>query len=1269
MEDNCDSSLEDLGFQSFSERMHADVFITSKGSLNVQDLRQTPSLFSKPIRIDGNPVVPARGVVQKEPKIINIIDELQKVTVPVPPATSSSNIHNNQHGQPTKSVSYAEKVQATVNKREVNFRLMKPLETREDADLVIPKEVVQQVQDKFENVLYGYFLGTRLPFPVVEYYAKNVWAKFGCQKIMMNSDGFFFFKFDSRDGLLKVLEGGPWLIRKIPIFLSLWSPKVSLKKEGVKTIPLWVKLHNVPISVYTDDGLSLLASKLGVPKRLDSYTADMCVENWGRSSYARAMIEVNADEELKDHITIAIPKMDEEGYIMERVKVDKVIRDKAKQVVVDEEGFVTDRRRMAKQGFPQKKPKPKFMYKPKVNKDAPSTSGTKTDGCSNSGHPTVKVSNPFQALANDKDDGVPGYGNDSARKDGGAGKVSTVHEEVLESVPTEMSKYMGSNLDGSKSEGASTPGSMGFNGWNWTSNGNLCQRGTRIILGWNPDDVDLMVLYQSDQVVHTQVRLKAESKDFFCSFVYAENRYQERRALWEDLCSHSIVAKEHPWVVLGDFNSALNMEDCLHGPSSHTIGMREFYDCIQVAEITDINHHGCHFTWNQKPKEGIGVFKKLDRVMGNIKFMDLFPNAYAKFQPPRVSDHSPCILNLPNIIHAKPKPFKFANFLTSKAEFKHLVAAEWAKEINGFAMFSVVKKMRNLKPCFRKLLHQQGNLHDKVARLRSELDICQKQVDVNPHDPVARDAAAKCLHEFQEAAYDEECFLKQKSKVEWLCAGDSNTAFFHNSVKSRNARNKILCISDVHGNVFEGSEVPAALVDHYSNFLGNEQPVQSLNEYDLFVNTLSNDMATHMVRQVTRDEIKKAMFSIGENKAPGPDGFTSAFFKNAWDIVGDEVTKAVLDFFDNGKLLKQVNHTIIALIPKKDTPNSVLDYRPISCCNVLFKCVSKIITDRLKGSLNRLVSINQSAFIPGRKITDNILLTQELMHNYHLNRGPPRCAFKIDIQKAYDTVSWQFLDFILHGFGFHHKMVNWIMTCVSTVSYSLSINGEIHGYFAGKRGLRQGDPMSPYLFTLVMEVEHSSSQVWHSIRRRAEEVDWVKFVWFPQCIPKHAFFMWLVMRRKLLTQDKILQWDFARRKKMNMMCCLLCYANVDSHDHLFFDCNYATQVWIKVRDKGGMSSVGPDWNAIIDWLGARANSKSAINFISRLLVAAAVYFVWQERNARLFKNQTRPPDALANLILQTVRYKLVGVKFKECQRVRRLLEAWEIYNNLDDKGG
>ncbi|GJU63730.1 putative RNA-directed DNA polymerase, eukaryota, reverse transcriptase zinc-binding domain protein [Tanacetum coccineum] len=143
---------------------------------------------------------------------------------------------------------------------------------------------------------------------------------------------------------------------------------------------------------------------------------------------------------------------------------------------------------------------------------------------------------------------------------------------------------------------------------------------------------------------------------------------------------------------------------------------------------------------------------------------------------------------------------------------------------------------------------------------------------------------------------------------------------------------------------------------------------------------------------------------MGDNKAPGPNGYSVAFFKEAWDIIVGDVTKAIKEFFTTGVLVKELSHTIIALIPKVTTPMRIIDYRPISCCNVLFKCISRIIFNRMKESLSLLVSLNKLAFVPGRRISDNILLTQELMHNYHFDRGTPRCAFKVDIQKAYDTI-------------------------------------------------------------------------------------------------------------------------------------------------------------------------------------------------------------------------------------------------------------------------
>jgi len=121
-----------------------------------------------------------------------------------------------------------------------------------------------------------------------------------------------------------------------------------------------------------------------------------------------------------------------------------------------------------------------------------------------------------------------------------------------------------------------------------------------------------------------------------------------------------------------------------------------------------------------------------------------------------------------------------------------------------------------------------------------------------------------------------------------------------------------------------------------------------------------------------KKEIKEAIFSIGNDRAPGPDGFTSAFFKKPWQVIGEDVCRAIQDFFIHSRLLQEVNHTIIALIPKVSTPGKVTDFRPISCCNVLYKCISKINANRIKGALDEIVRLNQSAFVFGRKIFKTI---------------------------------------------------------------------------------------------------------------------------------------------------------------------------------------------------------------------------------------------------------------------------------------------------------
>ena len=147
--------------------------------------------------------------------------------------------------------------------------------------------------------------------------------------------------------------------------------------------------------------------------------------------------------------------------------------------------------------------------------------------------------------------------------------------------------------------------------WKWTSNGNLCNKGSRIILGWNDDIVDVMVLAQTNQVMHVQVNIRADSKTLFCSFVYADNYYVNRRALWSNLVGHAAFMCNRPWVLLGDFNAALNLEDHSCGGYTPNIAMREFKDCVMSMEVMDINSTGLHFTWNQKPKGSKWNFEKI----------------------------------------------------------------------------------------------------------------------------------------------------------------------------------------------------------------------------------------------------------------------------------------------------------------------------------------------------------------------------------------------------------------------------------------------------------------------------------------------------------------------------------------------------------------------------------------------------------------------------------------------------------------------------------
>uniref|UniRef100_A0A803NUS5 Reverse transcriptase domain-containing protein n=1 Tax=Cannabis sativa TaxID=3483 RepID=A0A803NUS5_CANSA len=453
--------------------------------------------------------------------------------------------------------------------------------------------------------------------------------------------------------------------------------------------------------------------------------------------------------------------------------------------------------------------------------------------------------------------------------------------------------------------------------------------------------------------------------------------------------------------------------------------------------------HGHSFTWEKGRDTSAWMEARLDRAMVmNFTWLTIFSDAKLFNLEVSPSDHTPLFLDImPHIQAAGKKQFRFDNHWTRFQECEEVIRQSWCNSGMTFLQHKIQFCGQNLQTWGTSIV---DNFSARIKHCNKELRVFKGR----------RDSEGKKLYSDSkqmlfETLNQREIFWRQRSKQLWLKNGDQNSKFFHSKASSLRRNNNIVCLKDEMGTPkYWDTGLGELMLDYFSKIFTAE-PGNCSEVLSCVSPRVTDDENAILIRPIEDQEVKDALFQMHPDKSPGPDGMNPKFFQKYWHIVGPDVIACVKDFFTNEGMPEGLNDTNIVLIPKKKKPDQMSELRPISLCNVVAKVITKVLANRLKGLLSRIISLNQSAFIPGRLITDNIMVSFEVLH--YLKRK--------QIGK----------EAMLSRLGFCDKWVRLIYGSLCSVQYHIVSSGYTMGPILPSRGLRQGDPISPYLFLICAE--------------------------------------------------------------------------------------------------------------------------------------------------------------------------------------------------------
>ncbi|PNX92520.1 ribonuclease H, partial [Trifolium pratense] len=521
-----------------------------------------------------------------------------------------------------------------------------------------------------------------------------------------------------------------------------------------------------------------------------------------------------------------------------------------------------------------------------------------------------------------------------------------------------------------------------------------------------------------------------------------------------------------PWCIMGDFNEIIAPGE-QRGGNFHPNRAAGLSSVMNHCNLLDLNSVGGKFTWHRNCRGQRSISKKLDRGMANVTWRLNFPEAFLETLCRVNSDHNPILLRCGGLPIARgARPFRFEAAWISHSDYEQLVKNAWTRE-RGLPIAGL-NTIREDSILFNKEVF--GNIFKKKRKLENRLNGIQRVMErVDSTRLILLEQQLQ--KELDDVLYQEELLWFQKSREKWIKFGDRNTKFFHAQTVIRRKRNKIHGITLPCGAwCTDDTILQEEAKKIFKNLFAppNNSPHCSFDV--AVVPKLDAEQVQTLLHHVSKEEVFIALNQMHPLKAPGPDGFQGVFFRQYWHILGNDICDMVSEAFATGQFNPSLAETLICLIPKEDCPKHFKDFRPISLCNTLYKLITKILVNRLRPMLDSIVGPFQSSFLPGRGTSDNAIILQEVIYNMNKSKAKKGdVAYKIDLEKAYDNVDWNYLRSCLHDFGFPPLTIKLIMHCVCSSTLSLIWNGQRLPSFSPTRGLRQGDPLSPYLFVLCME--------------------------------------------------------------------------------------------------------------------------------------------------------------------------------------------------------